>query len=160
MRLHSLIVTGVLALAAAGCSSQAPRQFGKTDIDNINKVIQEFITIYNAKDALKLSQLFTSGGAVMPPNASTVRGTENVREYYVNRFKNGASDLGLDAQTVTGAGTLAYASGDYRLTMAPAGGESKRDRGKFLFILRDMGEGKWLLEALMFSSDFAQGPAS
>jgi uncharacterized protein (TIGR02246 family) len=150
----------MLALVAAGCSSQAPREFGKTDIDSINKLVQEFISIYNTKDAVKLSQLFTDGGAVMPPNASTVKGTENVREYYVSRFKNGASDLELDPQTVTGAGSLAYASGDYRLTMAPPGGESKRDRGKFLFILRDSGKGKWQLEALMFSSDFALTPAS
>jgi hypothetical protein len=44
--------------------------------------------------------------------------------------------------------------GDYRLTMAPPNGESKRDRGKFLFVLRSI-EGKWALEVLMFSSDFA-----
>ena len=43
--------------------------------------------------------------------------------------------------------------------MAPPGGESKRDRGKFLFILRNV-SGKWQLEVLMFSSDFAAGPTA
>ena len=155
MRSRSLIVACVLALLAVGCSGgQAPRAFGKPDQDAINQLVQEFIKIYNAKDALKLSMLFTGGGSVMPPNASAVRGTENVREYYVNRFAQGASDLALEPQTVTGVGTLAYAMGDYRLTMAPPGGASRKDRGKFLFVLRST-EGKWALEVLMFSSDFA-----
>ena len=160
MRSRSLIVASVLAVVSVGCSGgQAPRAFGKPDQDAINKVIQEFISIYNTKDALKLSRLFTDGGSVMPPNASAVRGTENVREYYVNRFAQGASDLVLEPQTVTGVGSLAYAMGDYRLTMAPPSGESRRDRGKFLFILRGT-EGKWALEVLMFSSDFASPGAA
>ena len=162
MRSRSLIVTSVLLLAvvAAGCSGgQAPRAFGKPDQDAINQLVQEFIKIYNAKDAQKLSMLFTGGGSVLPPNASAVRGTENVREYYVNRFAQGASDLVLEPQTVTGVGTLAYAMGDYRLTMAPPGGESRKDRGKFLFVLRGT-EGKWALEVLMFSSDFASPGAA
>jgi ketosteroid isomerase-like protein len=159
VRSRSLVAIGVLSVCLVGCAGQAPREFGKPDQDGINQLIQEFISLYNAKDAQKLSMIFTSGGAVMPPNASTARGTENVREYYVNRFAHGASGLALEPQTVTGVGSLAYASGDYRLTMAPPGGESKRDRGKFLFILRNVG-GKWQLEVLMFSSDFAQTPAA
>jgi uncharacterized protein (TIGR02246 family) len=144
-----------LVVVTVGCSGgQAPRAFGKPDQDAINNLVQEFISIYNTKDAQKLSMLFTGGGSVLPPNASAVRGTENVRVYYVNRFAQGASDLALEPQTVTGVGTLAYAMGDYRLTMAPPNGESRRDRGKFLFILRSS-DGKWLLEVLMFSSDFA-----
>jgi uncharacterized protein (TIGR02246 family) len=140
---------------AVGCSGgQAPRAFGKPDQDAINNVVQEFISIYNTKDAQKLSMLFTGGGSVLPPNASAVRGTENVREYYVNRFAQGASGLALEPQTVTGVGTLAYAMGDYRLTMAPPNGEARRDRGKFLFVFRNA-DNKWQLEVLMFSSDFA-----
>ena len=159
MRAHSLIATSVLALFVAGCSAQAPREFGKTDTDSINQLVQEFIAVYNAKDGLKLSMLFTPGGAVMPPNASAVRGTENVREYYLNRFAQGASGLVLEPQNITGVGTLAYATGDYRLTMAPPSGEARRDRGKFLFVLRNT-TGKWQLEVLMFSSDFAAAPTS
>ena len=98
-------------MLAVGCSGgQAPRAFGKPDQDAINQLVQEFIKIYNGKDAQKLSMLFTGGGSVMPPNASAVRGTENVREYYVNRFAQGASDLVLEPQTVTGVGVPGYES--------------------------------------------------
>ena len=152
----SIVTASVLAcvIAIAACSAPAPREFGKADIDGINQLMQEFIAAYNAKDATKVANLFTGATVVMPPNATTVRGPENVREYYVNRFAKGASDLVLEPKDIAGSGTLAHASGDYRLNMAPPGGTVQRDRGKFLFILRDFG-GKWLLEYLMFSSDFA-----
>jgi hypothetical protein len=38
--------------------------------------------------------------------------------------------------------------------MAPAGGPARPDRGKFLFVFRNV-NAIWLLEDLMFSSDFA-----
>jgi ketosteroid isomerase-like protein len=143
----------VLALAGGGCSQAGPPEFGKADVDSIKKMLQEYAAAYNAKDALKVSQFFTGAAVVMPPNASTVRGQENVRDYYVKRFNLGASGLSLEAVDVGGHGPLAFVSGDYRLNLAPPGGEVRRDRGKFLFILRHVGD-RWMLEHLMFSSDF------
>jgi len=149
-----------MAVGFTACSSSPARPFGKPETDSINQLIADFIGAYNAKDSTKVSRLFTDAGAVMPPNASTMRGTENVREYYTKRFNLGASALELDAQTISGSGALAFASGDYRLNMAPAGGPARRDRGKFIFILREL-NGRWLFDHLMFSSDFGpDGPAS
>ena len=160
MRLLQLVLATVAAVGLVGCSPSPARTFGKPETDRINQLIGDFITAYNAKDAVRVSRLFTDGGAVMPPNASTVRGTENVREHYVKRFKQGASDLALEAHNIAGSGALAFASGDYRLMMKPPGGPETRDRGKFIFILRELND-KWLLDQLMFSSDFApEGPAA
>lgn len=152
----ALCAAAVLVVSLTACSSAPPRTFGQPETAAINQLIADFIEVYNAKDANKVALLFTDGGAVMPPNASTVRGTENVRIHYQKRFDQGASDLSLEPQTIAGSGALAFASGDYRLTMAPAGGESQRDRGKFIFILREQNE-RWKLDHLMFSSDFAPG---
>jgi uncharacterized protein (TIGR02246 family) len=149
---RSTVTVFVLGLAA--CSTPAAPGFDQTDRDNINAVMKQFIAVYNAKDAQKVSMLFGETGAVMPPNASTVRGSENVREYYVKRFRQGASDLELDVGEVIGADMLAFVTGDYRLTMAPPDGTPQKDRGKFIFIFRERGD-KWLFERLMFSSDFA-----
>lgn len=158
MRAPSLMTASLLTFALAACSAPAAREFGKAEVDSITQMLQEFISTYNAKDATKLVTFFTPGGVVLPPNASTVRGTENVREYYVARFARGASDLKLEPRDIAGTGALAFANGDYWLNMAPPGGPVRRDRGKFLFVLRDF-KGKWLLDQLMFSSDFAPEPA-
>jgi len=154
MRGPSLLIATVLAVALSACSSDAPRPFGKPETDSINQLIANFVTTYNAKDAAKLSGYFNGSGAVMPPNASTRRGTESIKFYYEDRFRQGASDLVLEPQTIAGSGPIAYATGDYRLNMAPAGGPARRDRGKFIFILGRQGQ-TWRLDQLMFSSDFA-----
>lgn len=161
MRTTALFTVGVMALGLVACSDSAPRPFGEPETKAINELVAEFVTIYNAKDAPKLSRLFTEGGAVMPPNASTMRNTENIREDYVGRFAAGAADLVLEPQTIAGSGNLAFASGDYRLNMKPPEGQAHRDRGKFIFILRAF-NGQWRLDHLMFSSDFGPegGPAS
>ena len=75
----ALLVAAVTVAGLSACSSAPARTFGQPEIDSINQLVKEFIATYNAKDATKVSLLFTDGGVVMPPNASTVRGTENVR---------------------------------------------------------------------------------
>jgi uncharacterized protein (TIGR02246 family) len=151
-----LLVAAVSVAGLSACSSAPARTFGQPEIDSINQLVAEFVATYNAKDATKVALLFTDGGAVLPPNASTVRGTENVRIHYQKRFDQGASDLSLEQQTIAGAGTLAFVSGDYRLVMAPPDGDAQRDRGKYIFIFREVNN-RWRLDHLMFSSDFAPG---
>ncbi len=122
MRGLSFLIPTITVVVLAACSSGQARPFGKPETDAINELIANFVVVYNAKDATKVSRLFTDGGAVMPPNTSTRRGTENVRVYYVDRFNQGATDLVLEPQTIAGSGLLAFASGDYRLNMSPPGG--------------------------------------
>jgi uncharacterized protein (TIGR02246 family) len=159
MRVPFIVFMLVMTVGLAGCSAPARDEFNQADRDAITKVVQNLIVVYNAKDAAKVASLFSENGAVMPPNASTVRGTANVRAYYDKRFAQGATDLKLEPGDIVGTGALAYATGDYWLNMAPPGGTVRRDRGKFLFILREF-NGKWLLERLMFSSDFAAEPTA
>jgi uncharacterized protein (TIGR02246 family) len=152
-----MMAATALAVLLAGCSAPAQREFGKTDRDNITKLIQDFTTAYNAKDAAKITSLFTGGAGLMPPNASTVRGAESIKEYFVSRFAQGATDLVIDPKDVAGSGALAYIAGNYSLKLAPAGGAERRDRGKLLWVLHKLG-GRWLLEYLIFSSDFPAVP--
>jgi len=158
MKAPSLVAASVIAVALAACSAPAQREFGKTDRDNITTLVQEFTTAYNAKDAAKVATLFTGGAGLMPPNASTLRGTESIQGYFVSRFEQGASGLVIEPTDIAGSGVLAYISGNYSLKFAPAGGPERRDRGKLLWILRQF-NGKWLLEYLIFSSDFPAAPA-
>src|SRR5690242_7076624 len=123
------IVVAVLGLVAC---SQPKREFGKADVDAINNQVQNLVAAYNAKDADKLSALFSGNAVLMPPNASTVRGTQAVRDYFSNRFAQGATDLKVDAKDISGADPIAYVNGEYSLRLAPAAGPERRDRGKFL----------------------------
>jgi uncharacterized protein (TIGR02246 family) len=158
MRGISLVVAMSMVVAVAGCSGPVVREFGKADVENIRKAFEEFRAAYNAKDAEKVASMFSGGAVVMPPNASTTRGHQAIRDYFVGRFASGASDVVLEPQDINGSFPLAYASGDYSLVMAPPGATNPaRDRGKFLWIFRET-NGKWMLEYLMFSSDLPVAP--
>jgi ketosteroid isomerase-like protein len=138
---------------SAGCSGNSGPRFDKTDVDNINRLIEDLKTAFNAKDSAKAAALYSTTGVVMPPNKPIMRGRQFVDQYYKDRFSEGASDLELTAVDVSGQGTLAYANGDYRLNLVSSDGKTRRDRGKFLWIFRESNN-QWLIEYVIFSSDF------
>jgi len=146
-----------VAFTSAACGGSGPT-FNRGDIDSINKVIEQLRTAFNAKDPAKAAALYSTTAAVMPPNKPLMRGRKFVEQYYVDRFAEGASNLELTAVDVSGQATLAYATGDYRLTLMPAQGQPARlDRGKFMWIFRKQ-NGQWLIEYVIFSSDFVTPP--
>ena len=153
MQVSSLMAVALIAAVLTACSAPAQDEFDKGDRDNITTLIQDFTKAYNAKDPAKTATFFTGGAGFMPPNASTIRGTEAIQSYFAGRFEQGATDLVIEPRDIAGSGALAYATGNFSLRLAPAGGAERRDRGKFLWVLRHLG-GRWLMEYVIFSSDF------
>jgi ketosteroid isomerase-like protein len=152
MRRGFLVV--FIAIMSAGRSGNSGPRFDKTDVDNINRLIEDLKTAFNAKDSAKAAALYSTTGVVMPPNKPIMRGRQFVDQYYKDRFSEGASDLELTAVDVSGQGTLAYANGDYRLNLVSSDGKTRRrDRGKFLWIFRESNN-QWFIEYVIFSSDF------
>ena len=141
----------------AGCSGNSGPTFDAADQDKIKAVIQQLTEAFNAKDAAKAAALYTPEAVVMPPNKTLSRGRNFVEQYYTARFGEGASELALQANEIKGQGTLAVAMGDYRLTLAPAQGPKRRDRGKFVWIFRELNN-VWMIDGIIFSSDFAELP--
>lgn len=151
---RELIAAVIVAIMSATCSGNSGPRFDKTDVDNINRLIQDLRTAFNAKDAAKAAALYSTTGVVMPPNKPIMRGRQFVEQYYKDRFAEGATDLEMTAADVSGQGTLAYAHGDYRLNLVPTDGKpARRDRGKFLWIFRESNN-QWSIEYVIFSSDF------
>ena len=157
MRMHPLVVCLVLALTAACSGGNTGPSFDVADQDKIKAVIQQLTEAFNAKDAAKAAALYTPEAVVMPPNKTLMRGRNFVEQYYTGRFGEGATDLGLQPNEIKGSGTLAVAMGDYRLVLAPPSGPKRRDRGKFVWIFREL-NGTWMIDGIIFSSDFAELP--
>src|SRR5512138_427125 len=152
----SILVLGI-ALLLSGCSRNAGPVFDNTDADRIKKLIEQLRIAFNAKDPAKAAALYSTTAAVLPPNRPLMRGRKFVEQYYTDRFAEGATNLELQSADISGQGTLAYASGDYRLNLMPAQGPARLDRGKFLWIFREQ-NGQWLIEYVTFSSDFVAPP--
>ena len=157
MRMHPLVVCLVLALTAACSGGNTGPSFDVADQDKIKAVIQQLTEAFNAKDAAKAAALYTPEAVVMPPNKTLSRGRNFVEQYYASRFAEGATGLTLQPGEIKGSGNLAVAIGDYRLTLAPAQGPHRRDRGKFVWIFREQNNA-WMIDTIIFSSDFTELP--
>jgi len=143
----------VLALGVASCSGPQVKEFGREDQQQITKFVQDFAAAYNTKDPAKMLTFFSGSAILMPPNASTIRGQELIQGYYQNRFTaDAATDLALETKDVSGQGPLAYMGGTYSLRFKQPDGTEQRDRGKVLFILRNLAK-IWRIEVSMWSSD-------
>ena len=148
----------VVAVLCASCSRASGPAFDNTDSTRIKQVIEQLRVAFNAKDPAKAAALYSTTAAVKPPNRPLMRGRQFVEQYYKDRFAEGATNLELQAVDVSGQGTLAYASGDYRLNLVPEkGGQARLDRGKFLWVFREQNN-QWLIEYVIFSSDFTAPP--
>jgi ketosteroid isomerase-like protein len=155
-----LVVCAALAAAACTGGARPGEEFTTKDASNIRQRSDTFVKAFNAKDVSQILDMYAENSVFMPPNQPVIRGKDALRMFYDDLInKQGGTNLKLDAADVAGHGPLAYQSGTYELDYKPAAGNAAHDRGKYLFILRNM-TGTWRYEYTMWNSDLpprAQG---
>ncbi len=152
--MRRVMTMAVLALSVglSACSGPKPEEFGAADAQAIRQATSALETAFNAKDVDKILTLYTDNSVFMPPNKPLLRGREPLKSFYQNMLNGGSTDLKLTTVDVAGHGPIAYESGSYSMMNGP-----NHDRGKFLFIYRNMA-GNWKFEYTSWSSDLP--PAS
>jgi uncharacterized protein (TIGR02246 family) len=147
---RTFVAITIIALCAGmtACAGSArDNEFGPSDAQAIRQVSADLETAFNAKDVDKILSLYTENSVFMPPNKPVLRGRDPLRSFYNGLLSGGSHDLKVTVDDVAGHGPIAYESGSYSMM----NGET-HDRGKFLFILRDMA-GTWKIEYTSWSSD-------
>lgn len=156
--MRRLIVPLILVFTACSNGPTAGK-FGASDVEAIRKAAQDLAAAYNARDATKIVSLFSGAAVVMPPNTATLRGPDSIKGFYESRWAEGGTDLQIEARDIGGEGNLAYMSGTFSVVNRPPDGQERRDRGKFLWIARNLA-GRWLFEYQMWSSDLPPATAT
>jgi ketosteroid isomerase-like protein len=147
-----MFLLAVVSLAA-GCSGARPgEEFTMKDQSSIRERSDAFVKAFNAKEVSGVLAIYAENSVFMPPNEPVIRGREALKTFYDDLLKSGASGLKLNVGEVSGHGPLAYQSGTYEMDVKRANGTGTRDRGKYLFVLRKMGE-TWRYEYSMWNSD-------
>ncbi len=148
MRTAVTVALLALTLGAGACAGPKEEAFTRVDQDAIRQVTTDFAEAFNARDIDRILSLYADNSVFMPPNAPMLRGREPLKSFYSEMFgTRSGSDLKLEPQDVSGHGPLGYQSGAYSMNVS--GG---RDRGKYLFILRNLA-GNWRFEYTSWSSD-------
>ena len=147
---HAVTIAALtLTVLVSACATGAKEQgFTMADQEAIRKSAAELAAAFNAKEVDKLLDFYADNSVFMPPNAPLLRGREPLKSFYSNMIERGATNLVLEPEEVSGAGTIAYEAGTYSLSYAKGG----KDRGKYLLVLRNTA-GKWRTEKTIWSSD-------
>lgn len=159
MRQSVIGVLAAAALAAGACGGPAQDEFTKQDVASIRQEMTQYVEAFNGKKVDQILDLYTDNSMVMPPNAPVLRGKASLKSFYDDLVNDeGATALQMDLDDVAGHGPIAYQTGRYEMRFAAGEGTPRRDRGKFLMVLRELG-GKWRYEYTMWSSDLPQPAA-
>lgn len=147
--MRTAVTAAVLALAlgASACGGAQGEQFTMGDGDAIRKLDSSFVKAFNAKDLDAILTMYSDNSVFMPPNAPALKGREPLKSFYKEMFARGAVSFRMDPGDVGGHGPIGFQNGTYALTTGDT-----RDRGKFLFVMRKMGE-NWKFEHTIWSSD-------
>ena len=136
-----------LGAGMSACAGKTEVEFGIPDQQAIRETTTSLETAFNAKDIDKILTLYTENSVFMPPNKPLLRGRPALKGFYDGLVNGGSKDLKLTPSDVAGHGPLAYESGSYSMMNG-----NVHDRGKFLFIYRNM-NGAWKIEYTSWSSD-------
>jgi ketosteroid isomerase-like protein len=99
------------------------------------RVLTDYETAWENKDAAALAALITEDGFVLPNGRSPVRGRERIESYYGGK----GGPLSLRAIAFAAKGTVGYIIGGY------ARKKGEPDSGKFTLTLRKGADGRWLI---------------
>ncbi len=155
---RQVVAAAALGLALVACGGIQEKKFSKADSDAIRQRTRELASALNAKDAARAAEFYGATATFMPPNEATVHGRDSVKLYYQTLVDAGVADVILEPKEVGGEGPVAYADGTYSMTVKARDGGQRRDRGKYLAVLRNTG-GQWRCEYSMWNSDLPQAQA-
>lgn len=141
----------------AGTENAAATVDAAADEQAIRGQVDRWHELMKAKDAAAIAGLYTSDGAVMPPNAPIGKGGESIQKIWASLLETPGFELRISPEqiVVSASGDMAMDRGTYQLTVAPEG-TAMTDTGKYVVVWRKVG-GEWKAAADIFNSDL---PAS
>jgi uncharacterized protein (TIGR02246 family) len=125
-------------------------------IRTIRDMDAEFVRTLSARDTGALvSAYYAEDARVLPPDQPAVEGREAIRRFWDTLLASGMQGLALDTTHVEVSGNLAYAIGQYTMSVEPAGGSRTLKTGKYLVVYRRQDSTTWRVVVDMFSSNGA-----
>jgi uncharacterized protein (TIGR02246 family) len=105
-----------------------------------------------ANDPKLAASIVTDDSVILPPGAPARQGRAAIEEWFA-AFP--AAAIEFDEVEIRGSGDLAYDRGTYVATLRDSRKikDSRKMRGKYLWIWRQQLSGQWQLEAAMWNSD-------
>lgn len=122
----------------------------------IRKIEQTFESAFNANDLETLLSFYTSNATFLPPNHAPCEGTAQIKDFFRELKKAGASDLHLESGRTEASGDLVAHRGRYTFNAPTAGGGTRPDRGNYLVVYRRQRDGNLRMVFDTFNSELPE----
>lgn len=153
------VALAVPLLAQSTAAQPAPGAGQKAD-PAIAKIADAYVAAVNARDAAKVSELYTENAVEMPPNQKPLKGRAAIRSHYEQMFKGGLgvefSNLMLQRLESRTEGDVGYETGQYSQRVAPKGAKPFDDTGNYAVILHRT-QGQWRVAYAIYNSHTPAG---
>ncbi len=141
----------LLVLAVVPVRAQTAA-LGDKDKAAIRASTDAFVKSVLAADFVAVSNLYTEGATLMPPNQLAAQGRPAILAW-MKAFPP-AKELALKIVEIEGRGDLAYVRGEFAMAVAPPGAPGPvKDSGKYVEVRRRDKDGSWKIAVDIFNSD-------
>jgi ketosteroid isomerase-like protein len=99
-----------------------------------------------------VEEYYAEDARLLAPNLPAAIGRNQVRDVLQTWMAAGQVTLDYESVHAEVSGDLAWATGDYTVTIRPPSGEPIQDVGKYLEVFRRQADGSWRCAADIFNS--------
>ncbi len=103
-------------------------------------------------DASAVGALYTEDALLMPPNSGMIHGRDDTTKFWEGAIRMGVKDAVLSTIEVHLKGDTVEEVGNYTLMISPQGQEPFEDKGKYVVLWRQGGDGTWRLHRDIWNS--------
>lgn len=123
---------------------------GSKDVTaEIQKANEVFMETYRSGDPDAMTALYTSDGVLYPPYSKPLRGSENIKSFWVDTYESGITDAILETVSAKAYGNIAIEEGKVELYV----GDQFIGEEKYIVVWHKEA-GKWKLHQDMFNSNW------
>src|SRR5262245_6121074 len=140
---RTLLILILMGAPGAGEQQAQPGEPSVTLPPELARVLTDYETAWQQRDAAALARLFAEDGFVLPGGHLPVRGRAAIEKFYTGH----GGPLALRAFAYATEGAVGYILGGY------AGKPGEPDDGQFTLTLRKGPDGRWLIMSDMDNSN-------
>lgn len=121
--------------------------------ESVRSLQARFAQVFLEKDWEGLGTLYTPQAVLMPPNAPSITGSQNIVAYFAGTGIT-ISHFEISSEEIAANDRMAMNRGTYAITFTAPGMTGRaREEGKYLWVLRPSPNGGWQIAVDMFSSN-------
>lgn len=114
---------------------------------------ERFAAAVRRGDAGEAGAVYAANATLLPPSAELVTGRTAIERFWQAGIDAGIADVELEPLTASSNGRLAYEVGSYSLELHADGGRTVVERGKYVRVHEQQGDGSWHWAVEMFSPE-------